>query len=136
MIKRSVHHASYSMYRIRGAALLCVMAAVGVGVGAVMTAADMVLIGALDIGGFRSGEATTIDALVAMGITLAMAALAVAISIAISDRCAPLMRRSREDDRLNSRWGLRWVSISFAMVPFFFVVMVLALFALGYDVSS
>lgn len=136
MIKRSVHHASYSMYRIRGAVLLGVMAAVGVGVGAVMAAANMVLIGALDIGGFKSGEATATDALMALGVTVAMAALATVISIAVSDRCAPLMRRTREDDRLNSRWGLRWVSISFALVPFFFAAMILVLFALGYDVNA
>lgn len=136
MIKRSVHNASYSIYRIRGAMLLCVMAAVGVGVGAVMAAANMVVIGALDIGGFRSGEATTSDALIALAVTLAMAALATFVSIALSDRCAPLMRRTRDEDRLNSRWGLRWVSVSFALVPFFFVAVVLALFALGFDVSA
>ena len=74
--------------------------------------------------------------MLAIGVTTGMAALAVGIVVWISDRCAPLMVRTREDDRLNSRWGLRWVSISFAMVPFVFVAVILALMALGLDVNT
>lgn len=138
MIKRSVHYANYSMYRLRGFALLCLMAAVGVAVGAVMVAIDMLVIGTLGLGDLTSsvGREGAGEHLAAIGVTLAMALAAVGISIAISDRCAPLMVRTRDEDRLNSRWGLRWVSISFAMVPFFFVAVVLALMALGFDINS
>lgn len=135
MIKRSVHHASYSMYRIRGAALLCLMAGAGVGIGAVMASADLVLIGAIGLGSLSEAGSSS-DSLMALGVTLGMAALAVGVAIWMADRCAPLMRRTREDDRLNSRWGLRWVSISFALVPFIFVAVALALMALGFDFNS
>lgn len=138
MFKRSVHYANYSIYRMRGFALLCVMAAVGVAVGAVMAAADMLLVATLGLGEFHSGaEAGPLsDSLMALGVTVAMAALAVGVAIWISDCAAPLMVRTRAEDRLNSRWGLRWVSVSFALIPFVFVAVVLALLALGFDLNS
>ncbi|MBI5311204.1 MAG: hypothetical protein HZB14_09325 [Actinobacteria bacterium] len=138
MFRRSVHYANYSIYRLRGFALLCVMAAVGVAVGAVMSAADMLLIGALGLGEFHSEAAPepVSNTLMALGVTVGMAALALAVVVWISDRCAPLMVRTRESDRLNSRWGLRWVSVSFALIPFVFVAVVLALMALGFGINS
>jgi uncharacterized membrane protein YidH (DUF202 family) len=138
MLRRSVHYANYSLIRIRGWALLCVMAVVGVGVGAAAAAADLALVGTLGLGGFDStaGTHSAMQTLAAFGITLAVAVVVMGGLIWVSDRAAPLMARTRDDDRLNSRWGLRWVAISFAMVPLVFVFVVLALMALGLDVNG
>lgn len=138
MIRRSVHYANYSLIRLRGWALLCAMALIGAGIGAAAAAADLALVGTLGLGGLDSsaGAHSLGQTLGAVGVTLAVAAVVAGAVIWVSDKAAPLMARTREDDRLNSRWGLRWVAISFAMVPLAFVFVVLALFALGFDING
>lgn len=137
VIRRSVHFASYSFARLRGWVIIVSIAAFSAGVGAGVAAANLALVGALGLAEFDNGPYEGhADTLAAFAITLACAAAVAALVVFVCDRFAPRLVRAHERDRLQSRWGLRWVGISFAMTPFLLVCVVLALLALGFDING
>jgi hypothetical protein len=138
MIRRSVHYASYSLLRLRGWAILVVLAMFGGGIGAAGAAANLALVGALGFAtpGSTAGSQGLGGVAASIGVTLACAAVVAGIVLTACDWFAPLMVRANDHDRLQSRWGLRWVGISFAMAPFILVGVVLALMAFGLDIGN
>lgn len=137
MIRRSVHYASYSLVRLRGWVIIVFLAIFGAAVGAAGAAANLALVGTLGFAepGSSAANQGFADTIASIGVTLACAAVVAGIVVTACDRFAPLMVSSSHHDRLQSRWGLRWVGISFAMTPFILVCVVLTLMALGLDIS-
>lgn len=133
MVKRSIEHANYSLHRLRDWVIIVALAATGVTAGACGVAAAMTLFGALGSG---APDATwqvegAADTIAAAAVLAAAAVIVFAVMVWLSDRAAPLMVRSNEQDRMHSRWGLRMTAVTSAALPFVVGCVGVLLMALG-----
>lgn len=138
LIRRSYEHVNYSLGRLRGWLVMIVVAFFGAAAGAAGAAANLALVGTLGFAELDSaaGDTSLMETFASIGVTLACAAVVAGMVVMVCDWISPMLVRSSERDRLHSRWGLRWLGVSFAMMPFVFVFAVLALFALGFNVNG